>query len=129
MTEVEWTPKALDLLEGLDTEAQERLVKKLDEAKDWTSHRLEKLSGYPYYKLRAGDYRAIITSGQAQSLALQGGENVNRSSTRSTSTAPLEEVLREETIDGTPLGDVVFGEIRRYRGRRRPRRTANRRHG
>ncbi|WP_459825922.1 type II toxin-antitoxin system RelE family toxin [Halorubrum luteum] len=31
------------------------------QAKDWTSHRLEKLSGYPYYKLRAGDYRAIIT--------------------------------------------------------------------
>lgn len=61
MTEVEWTPKALDLLEGLESEAQERLVKKLDEAKDWTSHRLGKLSGYPYYTLRAGDYRAIIT--------------------------------------------------------------------
>ena len=61
MTEVEWTPKTLDLLEGLDTEAQERLVKKLDEAKDWTSHRLEKFSGHPYYKLRASDYRAIIT--------------------------------------------------------------------
>lgn len=61
MTEVEWTPKALDLLEGLDSEAQERLLKKLDEAKDWTSHRLEKLTGYPYYKLRAGDHRAIIT--------------------------------------------------------------------
>ena len=58
MTEVEWTPKALDLLEGIESEAQERLVKKLDEAKDWTSHRLEKLTGYPYYKLRAGDYRA-----------------------------------------------------------------------
>jgi hypothetical protein len=29
---------------------------------------------------------------------------------------PLEEVLREETIDGTPLADVMFGEIRRYRG-------------
>ncbi|MFC4452021.1 MULTISPECIES: hypothetical protein [Halobacteriales] len=29
---------------------------------------------------------------------------------------PLEEILREETIDGTPLGDVMFGEIRRYRG-------------
>ena len=61
MTEVEWTSKALDLLEGLESEAQERLVTKLDEAKDWTSHRLEKLSGYPYYKLRAGDYRAVIT--------------------------------------------------------------------
>jgi len=41
MTEVEWTPKALDLLEGIESEAQERLVKKLDEAKDWTSHCLE----------------------------------------------------------------------------------------
>jgi len=29
---------------------------------------------------------------------------------------PLEEVLREETIEGTPLGNVMFGEIRRYRG-------------
>jgi mRNA interferase RelE/StbE len=36
-------------------------VKKLGEAKDWTAHRLEKLTGYPYYKLHAGDYRAIIT--------------------------------------------------------------------
>ncbi|WP_436901198.1 type II toxin-antitoxin system RelE family toxin [Halovenus halobia] len=61
MTEVAWTPKALDLLEGLDTEARARLVSKLDEAKDWTSHRLEKLTGYPYYKRRTGDYRAIIT--------------------------------------------------------------------
>lgn len=57
MTEVEWTPKALDLLEGLDTEAQERLVKKLDEAKDWTSHRLENLSGHLYY------YRAYSSTG------------------------------------------------------------------
>jgi mRNA interferase RelE/StbE len=57
MTESEWTPKALDLLDGLDSEAQERLVKKLDEATDWISHRLEKLTGYPYYKLRAGGYR------------------------------------------------------------------------
>ncbi len=61
MTEVEWTPKALDLLDRLDTETQERLVSKLDEARDWTAHRLEKLTGYPYYKLRAGDYRAIIS--------------------------------------------------------------------
>ena len=60
MTEVRWTPKALDLLDGLDPEAQGRLVRKLDEAAEWTAHRLENLSGYPYYKLRAGDYRAII---------------------------------------------------------------------
>ncbi len=30
--------------------------------------------------------------------------------------APLEDVLREETLDGRPLGEVVFGEIRQYRG-------------
>lgn len=54
-------PAALDLLDSLDTEAQERLIAKLDEATDWSSHRLEKLTGYPYYSLRAGDYRATIT--------------------------------------------------------------------
>jgi len=36
-------------------------VGRSNESKDWTSHRLEKLRGYPYYKLRTGDYRAIIT--------------------------------------------------------------------
>ncbi|RDZ39568.1 cytotoxic translational repressor of toxin-antitoxin stability system [Haloferax sp. Atlit-10N] len=70
MTEIEWTPKAIELLEGLDTKAQERLVKKLDEAKDWTSHRVEKLTGYPYYKLRAGDYRAIITWNRDQDVLI-----------------------------------------------------------
>jgi hypothetical protein len=30
--------------------------------------------------------------------------------------APLEAVLREQTVDGRPLADVAFGEIRQYRG-------------
>jgi hypothetical protein len=30
--------------------------------------------------------------------------------------APLEDVIRETTLDGQSLGDVVFGEIRQYRG-------------
>jgi hypothetical protein len=29
---------------------------------------------------------------------------------------PLEQVLQEEAIDGCPLGEIVFGEIRQYRG-------------
>ncbi len=28
---------------------------------------------------------------------------------------PLKEVLRETNLDGRPLGDVMFGEIRQYR--------------
>ena len=61
MTDVEITLQADEHLEGLDSEARKRILKKLAEAQDWTEHRLERLSGWPYYKLRAGDYRAIIT--------------------------------------------------------------------
>lgn len=61
MTDIEITPQADEHLDGLDSEARERILKKLAEAQDWTEHRLERLSGWPYYKLRAGDYRAIIT--------------------------------------------------------------------
>ena len=31
------------------------------ESREWTEHRLEPLSNYPYYELRDGDYRAITT--------------------------------------------------------------------
>jgi mRNA interferase RelE/StbE len=61
MTDVEFTSKADDHLEDLEAEARERILRKLAEAQDWTEHRLEPLSNYRFYKLRAGDYRAIIT--------------------------------------------------------------------
>lgn len=60
MTEVKVSSQADDHLEDLPSEARDRLLKKLGEAREWTDHRLEPLSGFPYYKLRAGDYRAII---------------------------------------------------------------------
>jgi mRNA interferase RelE/StbE len=61
MTEVEITPQADEHLENLESEDRERILKKLAEARDWTEHRLAPLSGWPYYKLRIGDYRAIIS--------------------------------------------------------------------
>lgn len=61
MTDVEYTEQAIAHLENLEREAADRVMNKVDEATEWTEHRLERLSGYPYYKLRAGDYRAIIT--------------------------------------------------------------------
>ncbi|ELY96936.1 hypothetical protein C482_14849 [Natrialba chahannaoensis JCM 10990] len=61
MTNVEYTEQAIGHLENLDPQVADRVMNKVDEATDWTEHRLERLSGYPYYKLRAGDYRAIIT--------------------------------------------------------------------
>ena len=61
MTTVEITPQADDHLAALDAESRERILKKLAEAEEWTEHRLKSLSNYPYYTLRAGDYRAIIS--------------------------------------------------------------------
>ncbi|GAB3701675.1 type II toxin-antitoxin system RelE family toxin [Halorubrum pallidum] len=58
--EVEYTEQALDHLDDLDPQVADRVLNKVEEATEWTDHRLESLSGYPYYKLRAGDYRAII---------------------------------------------------------------------
>lgn len=60
MTDVVYTEQAIDHLDALDPQIVDRVMSKVDEAAEWTEHRLEPLSGFPYYKLRAGDYRAII---------------------------------------------------------------------
>lgn len=60
MTDVEYTEQALEHLQNLDTQVADRVMNKVDEATEWTEKRLDPLSGFPYYKLRAGDYRAII---------------------------------------------------------------------
>lgn len=70
MTDIGWTEKGIALLDSLEQEDRQRLISKLEEAQDWTSHRLDKLSGHPYYKLRAGDYRAIITWDREQDLLI-----------------------------------------------------------
>lgn len=61
MTTVEYPEQTVEQLENLDPPVADRIMNKVDEATEWTEHRLEPLSDYPYYKLRAGDYRAIIT--------------------------------------------------------------------
>jgi mRNA interferase RelE/StbE len=61
MTDIEYTEQALDQLSDLEREAADRVLNKVEEAGEWTEHRLEPLSGWPYYKLRIGDYRAIVT--------------------------------------------------------------------
>ena len=68
MTEVEITPQAAEHLDGLEQNARERVLKKLAEAREWTDHRLDPLTGWPYYTLRAGDYRVILTWDKARDL-------------------------------------------------------------
>jgi len=61
MTDVEITPQAEEQLDDLDSDVRERVLRKLAEAREWTDHRLDPLSGWPYYKVRVGDYRVIVT--------------------------------------------------------------------
>lgn len=57
---VKWRPKALDELQRLPKDVAKRIVKRVDIAKDNPKHFLESLTGDPGYKIRAGDYRAIV---------------------------------------------------------------------
>ena len=61
MTSVEYTDQAVEHLDDLQPDIAERVMDKVDEATEFTKSRVDKLSGYPYYKIRAGDYRAILT--------------------------------------------------------------------
>jgi mRNA interferase RelE/StbE len=61
MTAVDYAEQAVDQLEALEGHTADRILDKVDEAAEWTEHRLEPLKEYPYYKLRIGDYRAIVT--------------------------------------------------------------------
>jgi len=60
MYSIKWRPKALDGLRKLPKEISKRIVKRVDLAKEDPRHFLEKLVDDPGYKIRAGDYRAII---------------------------------------------------------------------
>lgn len=70
MAEVEWSKTGVECLEALDGSIQKRILNKLDEATEWPNHRLEPLVGYPYYKLRAGDYRVILDWGREEETLL-----------------------------------------------------------
>lgn len=60
MAEVLFTERGRDRLTDLDSEAQERIKKKLGEIEDWPDHFLKPLKGRDDYSLRVGDYRALI---------------------------------------------------------------------
>jgi mRNA interferase RelE/StbE len=59
---VEYSTRAADQLEDLETETAERIVSKLDDVTWNVEHYLKgrQMTGQPYYSLRVGDYRAII---------------------------------------------------------------------
>ncbi len=60
--EIEYSTRAVDQLDRLETEDAERIVSKLDDVTWNVEHYLRgrRMSGEPHYSLRVGDYRVII---------------------------------------------------------------------
>ena len=56
---IEWDQKALSFLSTLQKSISERILNKVESIKDNPFHFLEHYEG-EYYKLRIGDYRALI---------------------------------------------------------------------
>lgn len=60
MTDLVASVKAKEQLDDLEPEARQRMMDKLREATENPDHYLERLQGYNFYKVRAGEYRAIV---------------------------------------------------------------------
>ncbi len=59
MWRIEWSQTAIKELYGLERDAIERIVAKLEQAADDPTHHFTRLVGRDEYKLRIGDYRLI----------------------------------------------------------------------
>jgi mRNA interferase RelE/StbE len=57
---VEYSERAAEWLRDAEPDVQEQVLKKLDQVGDFPDHFLKRLSGSEYYRVRAGDYRAIV---------------------------------------------------------------------
>jgi len=57
---IKWTPQVLKDLEKLPGKITERIINKIEELKFNPFHYLEHYGGADVYKLRVGDYRALI---------------------------------------------------------------------
>ena len=60
MAEIEYSSRAVEWVEGAEPDAREQVRKKLEQAADFPDHFLTRLTNSPYYRLWAGDYRAVI---------------------------------------------------------------------
>ncbi|MGI0003873.1 MAG: type II toxin-antitoxin system RelE family toxin, partial [Candidatus Nitrosotenuis sp.] len=59
--EIRWLPTAYKQFSKLDKTIQKRISRKLDSIRENPFASVTKLSGFNAYKLRVGDYRAILS--------------------------------------------------------------------
>ncbi|MEK6893100.1 MAG: type II toxin-antitoxin system RelE/ParE family toxin [Nanoarchaeota archaeon] len=62
---IEWESNSAEEISNLPKEIALRIYNKIEEASNNPDHFLEKLEGIPEFKIRIGDYRAILLWDQA----------------------------------------------------------------
>lgn len=60
MTTVELSATAEEWIQNADADVQEQVLKRIDRVSDFPDHFLEYYKASSHYKLRAGDYRAVV---------------------------------------------------------------------
>lgn len=60
MYDIVYSEKAVEKMEKMESGIRERIVKKLDDIKEFPEHYLKPLSNVDGYSLRVGDYRVLI---------------------------------------------------------------------
>lgn len=60
MATVELSATAEEWIQNADADVQEQVLKRINRVSDFPDHFLEYYSGSSAYKLRAGDYRAVV---------------------------------------------------------------------
>lgn len=58
--EIVLTETVLAALKGFETEDADRILKKLEDIRDFPDHFLDRLKDHPGYKLRVGDFRVLL---------------------------------------------------------------------
>ena len=65
---IHWSEKSVKFLEKLPKEISKRIVAKVDSIKEAPFNYVEHYEGKSYFKLRIGDYRALIDIDTANNL-------------------------------------------------------------
>ena len=58
---IEWHPKAFKEIEALPKYIRVRIIKRIDKARENPFHFIEHFERKGFYKLRIGDYRALVS--------------------------------------------------------------------
>ncbi len=70
---IEWDDNALDFIRKLPKNISERIIDKVDSIKEYPFRFLEHYEG-KYYKLRIGDYRALIAQNRVHTLPFRASQ-------------------------------------------------------